>query len=122
MTENELDFVLGERFKAYAGGQHLPDGLENRLLRSVRRRTLFFRIKLFGLVAVVVLATLGIIGIERPRPLVPYPESTLIASDTPGDDRNQSSVTGWMFLGCVREYFKRLRNGRRKEDDPDAGL
>ncbi len=122
MTEDELDAILGERLRAYAEKRHATGDLENRLLQSVHRRTLIFRIKLFGLVAVVALLTLGLIGVGHVQIDASRSKASLVAADSPeGGDRN-SAVTGWMFLGCVRECFKRLRNGRRKDEDPNADL
>lgn len=118
MTEDELDAVLGKRLRDYAKKRHATGDLENRLLQSVHRRTLIFRIKLFGLVAVVALLALSLIGFGHVQADASRSKAALVATDSPeGGDRN-SAVTGWMFLGCVRECFKRLRNGRRKEEDP----
>lgn len=122
MTEDELDAVLGKRLRAYAEKRHATGDLENRLLQSVHRRTLIFRIKLFGLVAVVALLALSLVGFGHVQADASHSKAALVATDSPeGGDRN-SAVTGWMFLGCVREYFKRLRNGRRKDEDPNADL
>ena len=122
MTEDELDAVLGERLKAYAEKRHIPDGLEIRLLKSVHRRTLLFRIKLLGLVAIVALLTLSLAGFGRPKPATSRSETILIATDSAESGDRNSAVTGWMFLSCVRECFKRLRNGRRKEEDSTVEL
>ena len=120
MTEDELDAVLGKRLRTYAEKRHAMGDLENRLLQSVHRRTLIFRIKLFGLVAVVALLALSLVGFGHVQTDASHSQAVLVATDsTKREDRN-SAVTGWMFLGCVRECFKRFRNGRRKEEDPNA--
>ena len=119
MTEDEFDAAFGERLRTYTAGRHAPADLEGRLVRAIRRRARRNRLGVLGLVLVVLAAGLVVLGFEGPSEKTSRAEASLVAGDRP---RKGSSVTGWMFLGCIRECFRRTRNGRRREEDaaPDG--
>ena len=114
MTEEEFDAAFGERLRTYAAGQHAPADLQDRLVRSIRGRARRTRIGILGLVLLVLATGLVVLGLADTAAKPANAEATLVAGDGP---RRESSVTGWMFLGCIRECFRRTRNGRRREED-----
>lgn len=123
MTEDEFDAAFGERLRTYVAGRHAPADLEGRLVRSIRGRARRTWFGILGLVLVVLAAGLVVLGLADMSAKPANAKATLVAGDGP---RKDSSVTGWMFLGCIRECFRRTRNGRRREEDavpepsPDA--
>ena len=117
MTEEEFDAAFGERLRTYAAGQHAPADLQDRLVRSIRGRARRTRIGILGLVLLVLATGLVVLGLADTAAKPANAEATLVAGDGP---RKGSSVTGWMFLGCIRECFRRSRNGRRREEEADT--
>ena len=117
MTEEEFDSAFGKRLRTYAAGRQAPTDLGDRLVRSIRVRTRRTRFGILGLVLVVLAAGLVVLGLADTSAKPSNAEASLVAADTP---RKDSSVTGWMILGCIRECFRRSRNGRRREDEADT--
>lgn len=117
MTEEEFDTAFGQRLRTYAAGRQAPTDLGDRLVRSIRVRTRRTRFGILGLVLLVLAAGLAVLSLADTSTKPSHAEASLVAADTP---RKDSSVTGWMFLGCIRECFRRSRNGRRREDEADT--
>ena len=57
------------------------------------------------------------VGVSNVPEKTPRGAPTLVATDHPRDD---STVTGWMFLGCLRECFRRNRTARRRDEDVET--
>ena len=116
MTEDEFDAAFGERLRAYAADRRAPANLESKLVRSIRGRVRRTRLGALGLVLIVLATGLVVLGLANTSAKPTNAEASLIAGDSP---RKDSTLTGWMFLGCIRECFRRTRNGRRREEDAD---
>ena len=116
MTEEEFDTAFGKRLRTYAAGRQAPADLEVRLVRSIRVRTRRTRFGILGLVLLVLAAGLVVLGLADKSAKPSNAEASLVAGDSP---RKDASVTGWMFLGCIRECFRRTRNARRRKEDAD---
>ena len=113
MTDEEFDLIFGDRLKHCTEAKHLPDDFSNRLLVEVRR-TQHARRRWVILVGVI-LAAVGLVLGFMPRPKsVSSGEAVLTAGAT---GEKPSQITGWMFLGCLRECFRRTKSNRRKDED-----
>ena len=114
IMNDEVDIVLARRLQECAACKRLPSGFADRLVRSVRRRRRLSRIKVAVSLIVVSAFGIGLLGVfseESPEPAKP---TAIIAAGHPA---KQEQVSGWMFLGFLRECFKRNRNNKRKEEE-----
>jgi len=113
MSEDEFDRMLAEKIKASMTGKCLSDSFKERLVRSVRRRRTF-RIKLLAGIGILAVLCLVLAGVARTLPPERHGEACLVATNRAPDD---SKLTGWMLISCIRECFKRTRNSRKEEED-----
>ncbi len=113
MTDEEFDLIFGDRLKRCTAAKHLPDDFSSRLLAEVRRKQHVRRrwVVLVGVILAAVGFALGVM----PRPKAASACEAVLTAGTTGGAPSQ--VTGWMFLGCLRECFRRTKSGRRKDED-----
>ena len=111
---NESDCVLSRRLRECVSGKRLPPGFSERLVRSVRRRRRTMRI--FAVVSLIVVCMLGMgsIGYFTSADRDETPEDSIVAAQGP---LKSEQVSGWMFIGFLRECFKRNKNNKRKEEE-----
>ena len=115
MTEEEFDLRAARCLRAYAQTKKLPDDFADRLVGALRRRRRWRRAKLALLVASLAIVFLMALGLcERPG-LARSPETSLVAATT--DDGSTEKVSGFLFLGFLRDFVRRPRAVRRKNDD-----
>ncbi len=114
MTEDEFDSAFSRRLKTFSEERSLPPDFSDRLVQSVHRSCLLRRVKLLGVIAALTAVSLLVIGMGRRAPDSRAGETALVAAQTP---TSESNVSGWMFLGCIRECFRRSKTGKRKEDE-----
>lgn len=114
MTEDEFDMAVGCRIRNCVEECRLPDDFADRLVRTARRAERARRIWCSALIAVLAAACLLLFGFGRPARESSRTKDTLVSS-SPAQDA--SHVTGWMVLGCIRECLRRVRTGKRKDED-----
>ena len=115
MTDEELDMMLMERFKAYGAGTHLPDGFKERLVRSMRRKRALRRVWLLGLLCVMTVTCAVIVHFSRSEVVRNDGRPALMANTAQTNETAQVSYL--MLLGYLRECFSRSRSTRRKEEE-----
>ena len=111
---NESDCVLSRRLRECVSGKRLPSGFSERLVRSVRRRRRTMRV--FAVVSLIVVCMLGMgsIGYFTSADRDPTSEDSIVAAQGP---LKSERVSGWMFIGFLRECFKRNKTNKRKEEE-----
>ena len=110
---NESDSVLSRRLRECVSDKRLPSGFSERLVRSVRRRR---TMRIFAVVSLIVVCMLGMgsIGYFTSADRDPTSEDSIVAAQGP---LKSEQVSGWMFIGFLRECFKRNKNNKRKEEE-----
>lgn len=115
MTDEELDVLLMERFKAYEAGNRLPDGFKERLVGSLRRKRTVRRAWLLGLLCVMTAICAVIMHFSRSDVVRNDGRPSLMANTAQTNETAQVSYL--MLLGYLRECFSRSRSMRRKEEE-----
>lgn len=115
MSDEELEAVIAERFKAYEAGTHLPDEFKGRFIGSVRRKRALRRIWMLGLICATAVASVIIVNFAKPNAIREDAKPVLMAHTAPTNET--TIVSYWMLLGYLRECFSRSRSVRRKEEE-----
>ena len=116
MSDEELDVIISERFKAYEAGIHLPDEFKKRFVGSVRRKRRSWRAGVLCLVCVAVAICIALSCAMRSDAKGGDTSPTLIAQSA--DPTNETAEVSYlMLLGYLRECFTRSKSPRRKEEE-----
>lgn len=116
MTEEEFDRQLAMRLGAYARTKQLPEDFAGRFVGTIRRRRRVRRAKLAVLVASLALVFLFVLGMtDRPSAAGSSSEPALVAATEPDGPTEQ--VSGLLVLGFIRDFIRRPRSARKKEDE-----
>ena len=116
MSDEELDMVMSERFKAYEAGIHLPDEFKKRFIGSVRRKRTVRRAWAFGLLCFMAVACAIITYFGNGNTVRNGTRSTLTAN-TAVPTNEMTEVSYLILLGYLRECFSRSQSSRRKDED-----
>ena len=116
MSDEELDMMIADRFKAYEAGIRLPDELKRRFVGSVRRKRRLWRAGALCLVCVAAAICIALSCAMRSDAKRGDAGPTLIAK-TSVPTNNTAEVSYLMLLGYLRECFTRSKSPRRKEDE-----
>ena len=116
MSDEELDMVMSERFKAYEAGIHLPDEFKKRFIGSVRRKRTVRRAWAFGLLCFMAVACAVIVYFGKGNTICNGTRSELIANTTVPTNE-MTEVSYLILLGYLREWFNRPKSSRHKEED-----
>ena len=114
MTEEDIDLTLTAWARDYAAGKSLPEGFPERLRLSVRHSRRMFRLKLTAIIALTVITTLFAIGLTGRTPPPTDRKAALIATNGAA---KEECVTGWALLSMFREWFRRGKSGKKKEEE-----
>ena len=117
MNDDELDAMLSARFRAYAEQTHLPNGVKERLIRSVRHARTWRRVKMLVLAGMLVVAGVALLGLGAGEE---KPGDTQLAL-VPATPRTNDTIkaTYWILLSYLQECFKRNKGAKRKEEEED---
>lgn len=115
MTEEEFDLQLTRRIGAYAHTKRLPEDFAGRFVGTLRRRRRVRRAKLAVAVACLALAFLFVLGMTDRPSAAGASEPALVAVTT--DHGPTERISGFLFLGFIRDFFRRPRAVRKKEDE-----
>lgn len=111
---DDVDIVLARRVQECALGKHLPSDFSDRLIRSVRHHRRVSRIKIAISLIVICVLGMGFVGLvtaEAPK------QSSEVAIKAYGVPLKSEQVSGWVFLGFIRECFKRNKSNKKKEEE-----
>lgn len=115
MTEEDFDLQLTRRIGAYARTKRLPEDFARRFVGTLRRRRRVRRAKLAVVVACLALVFLFVLGMTDRPSAAGASEPALVAATTPDGPTEQ--VSGFLFLGFIRDFIRRPRSARKKEDE-----
>ena len=113
MTDNEFDAMMSAEMRRIVADRRLPDDFSDRLVQSVRRTRIAWRLKAVVCIVAIIAMGVAIMGFscgDRPTGAV---EPALIAADAPA---GTTEVSSWFLLGYLRECFKRNRTNKKKEE------
>jgi hypothetical protein len=116
MSDEELDVIITERFKAYETGTHLPDEFKKRFVGSVRRKRMLWRAGALCLACVAAAVCIALSCAMRSDTVRSDASSALMAN-TAVPTNETSEVSCLMFLSFLRECFSRSKSSRRKEEE-----
>ena len=106
--ENELRFVdLPETA--------LPPDFANRLIARIRRRKRVLRLQIVCLSAAIAVIVALVVDFRINHSQCPASETEIISASTTAGDARQA--TNLLFFGFFREYFRRLKSNRKKEEN-----
>lgn len=95
--------------------KRLPADFADRLIARIRlRRRRERRAKVLAAIAVLIVGSIACVGFWGPEEAKPVGEAQLIAAHP---ERPKDQVSGWMLLGVFRECFKRVKTGKKREED-----
>ena len=114
MSDEELDVMIAERFKAYEAGIHLPDEFKKRFVGSVRRKRILWRAGALCLACVVAAVCIALSCAMRNDTVRSDAHPALMAN-TAVPTNETSEVSCLMLLSFLRECFRRSKSSRRKE-------
>ena len=116
MSDEELDMIIAEHFKAYEAGIRLPDEFKRRFVGSVRRKRRLWRAGALCLVCVATAICISLSCAMRSNAKGGNASPTLIAQSA--DPTNETAEVSYlMLLGYLRECFTRSKSPRRKEEE-----
>ena len=116
MSDEELDVIITERFKAYEAGTHLPDEFKKRFVGSVRRKRILWRAGALCL-ACVAAAICIVLSCAMRSDTVRSDAQPALMANTAVPTNETSEVSCLMFLSFLRECFSRSKSSRRKEEE-----
>ena len=116
MSDEELDVIITERFKAYEAGIHLPDEFKKRFVGSVRHKRILWRAGVLCLACVAAAVCIALSCAMHSDAVCSDARPALI-TDTAVPTNQTSEVSCLMFLSFLRECFSRSRSVRRKEEE-----
>ncbi len=120
MTEEEFDRQVSTCLRAYAQTKRLPDDFADRLVGALRRRRWRRRAKLALLVASLAIAFLMVLGLCDGSHALKTPSANLVAVQS-AEDGTTERISGFLFLGFIRDFVRRPRAMRKKEDENAKG-
>ena len=115
MSDEELDVIITERFKAYEAGIHLPDEFKKRFVGSVRRKRILWRAGVLCLACVAAAVCIALSCAMRNDTVRSDAHPALMAN-TAVPTNETSEVSCLMLLSFLRECFSRSKSSRRKEE------
>ena len=115
MSDEELDVLITERFKAYEAGIRLPDEFKGRFVGLVRRKRTLRCLGMLGLIGAMAIASVAIVNFTKPNLVRGDVQPALTAKVSPTNETVEVSYL--MLLGYLRECFSRFRLSRRKEEE-----
>lgn len=115
MTEEEFDLQLTRRIGAYAHTKRLPEDFAGRFVGTLRRRRRVRRAKLAVVVACLALAFLFVLGMTDRPSAAGAAEPALVAASAGHGPTER--ISGFLFLGFIRDFFRRPRAVRKKENE-----
>lgn len=113
MTDNEFDAMISAEMREMVADRRLPDDFSDRLVQSVSRARIAWRLKAVVCIVAVVAMGVAIMGFSRGAKPVGAAEPALIAADATTET---TEVSSWFLLGYLRECFKRNRTNKKKEE------
>ena len=116
MSDEELDVIITERFKAYEAGIHLPNEFKKRFIGSLRRKRTVRRVWTFGILCFMAVACAIITYFGNGNTVRNGTRSTLTAN-TAVPTNETAEISYLVLLGYLRECFSRSKSSRRKEDE-----
>ena len=114
MTEENVDRMLTAWARDYVDGKILPEGFSDRLRLSIRRSRRAFRVRLTILIALIATTIMVAIGVGGHTTTRSDRKTTIMATN---GDAKEECVTGWALLSMFREFFRRGKSGKKKEDE-----
>ena len=114
MTDNEFDAMISAEMRGMVADRRLPDDFSDRLVRSVKRSRMAWRLRAVVCIVAIVAMGVAIMGFSRGTKHVNAAEPALIAADAPAGTTEASS---WFLLGYLRECLKRNRTNKKKEEE-----
>ena len=99
------------RFKERRGGSM---NLQNRFRTPPRPSPRAFRVRLTLLIALIAATVTLALGLTCRTTPPPDRKAALVAAT---EDAPKECVTGWALLSMFREYFRRGKSGKKKEDE-----
>lgn len=114
MTDNEFDAMISAEMRGMVADRRLPDDFSDRLVRSVKRSRMAWRLRAVVCIVAIVAMGVAIMGFSREARPVGAVEPALIAADAP---TGTTEVSSWFLLGYLRECFKRNRTNKKKEEE-----
>ena len=116
MSNEELDMIIAERFKAYEAEIRLPDEFKRRFVGSVRRKRRLWRAGTLCLVCVAAAICIALSGAMGSYAKGGDASPTLIAKSA--DSTNETAEVSYLILlGYLRECFTRSKSPRRKDEE-----
>ena len=116
MSDEELNMIIAERFKAYEAGIRLPHEFKRRFVGSVRRKRRLWRAGALCIVCVAATICIALSCAMRSDAERGNAGSALIAQ-TAVPTNGTAEVSYLMLLGYLRECFTRSKSPRRKEEE-----
>lgn len=116
MSDEELDVIITERFKAYEAGTHLPDEFKKRFVGSVRHKRMLWRAGALCLACVAAAVCIALSCAMR-SDTVRSDASPALMANTAVPTNETSEVSCLMLLSFLRECFSRSKSSRRKEEE-----
>ena len=116
MSDEEMDVIISERFKAYEAGTHLSDEFKKRFVGSVRCKRMLWRAGALCLACVAAAVCIALSCAMRSDTIRSDAHPALMAN-TAVPTNETSEVSCLMLLSFLRECFSRSRSSRRKEEE-----
>ena len=116
MTDEEFDLMMARKLGAYARAKRLPENFAARLVGAVgRRRRRARRLRLAVVAGCLALTVVTALGVSGRSAGVVASAPALVAA--PPDGGRGEKVSGFLLLGFIRDFFRRPRAVRKKEDE-----
>ena len=113
MTNIEFDAKISAEMHEIVADRRLPDDFSDRLVCSVKRARMAWRLKTVICIAAILAIGIVIMGFSRGAKPSCAIEPALIAAETPS---GTTEVSSWFLLGYLRECFKRNKTNKKKEE------
>lgn len=114
MTETEYDELISVKMKESVADRRLSDDFQDRLVRSVKRARIVWRIRVASVIAAAIAIAVVLTELSLGNRPQERAEAMLLAAEAPV---GTTEASGWFLLGYLREYIKRARNNKRKEEE-----
>ena len=115
MSDEELDMLIAERFRAYEAGIHLSDEFKKRFVGSVRHKRMLWRAGVLCLACVAAAVCIALSCATRSDAGRCDSRPALMAASPTTNET--AEVSYLMLLGYLRECFTRSKSPRRKEEE-----
>ena len=114
----KIEAILAEKVKSCFSTRQLPESFADSLISSYRRRMRNFRLKICGVICILIIAlTWAIIPVKHNEDKQVNNEAQLISAS---ESKPSQEITGLMILGLLRDCILPRRNNKKREESSNG--